>query len=229
MFWDSVIAGLMVLTYWETYIAGIEYLAIVLVPIAIVGLVTRRNDSATAAFGCLGMFIFPIFQLVGIIVFTLTLAPIILGIGADAAWTLPWTVITLAPGQFLKLLGVLFLTTFILALIPFINSLDSLGTLVLSAIALMFVVGLIDTINPGFIQEGAEVIPGFWFCVGLLLVGGVMTWIGIMIPAWLITVTHLADDEGMVALVMPFFGAIFGFIPAFMYGAWLGAQLRGGF
>ena len=28
MFWDSVIAGLKVLTYWETYVAGLEYLAI---------------------------------------------------------------------------------------------------------------------------------------------------------------------------------------------------------
>ncbi len=36
-------------------------------------------------------------------------------------------------------------------------------------------------------------------------------------------------EEGLGQLIMFPIGAIFGFIPVFMYGAWLGAQVRGGF
>ena len=37
MFWDSVFAGLRVFTYWETYVAGIEYLAIFINRLIIIG------------------------------------------------------------------------------------------------------------------------------------------------------------------------------------------------
>ena len=36
MFWDSVVAGLRVLTYWETYVAALEYLAIFFIPTALI-------------------------------------------------------------------------------------------------------------------------------------------------------------------------------------------------
>ena len=48
MFWDSVLAGLKVLTYWEIYVAGLEYLGIFLIPLALVGFVMEKSEGATS-------------------------------------------------------------------------------------------------------------------------------------------------------------------------------------
>ena len=57
MFWDLVVAGLGVLLYWETYVAGLEYLAIYLVPMAIIGLIMSKNERAegTIVIGCISI------------------------------------------------------------------------------------------------------------------------------------------------------------------------------
>lgn len=44
MFWDSVVAGFKVLTYWETYVAGLEYLAIFFIPMIIVGMIMEKMN-----------------------------------------------------------------------------------------------------------------------------------------------------------------------------------------
>ena len=62
MFWDSVLAGLKVLTYWETYVAGLEYLAIIFIPMAIVGMIIEKSESGGAAVGCLSMLFLPVLQ-----------------------------------------------------------------------------------------------------------------------------------------------------------------------
>ena len=227
MFLDSVVGGLSVFSYWETYVAGLEYLAIVFIPMAILGIFMETSESAGAYVGCLGMLVLPLVQLVGVAVYVLTLAPIILGIGTDAAWDLPWTVMLLAPGEFLWLVGKLILATLVLALMPIINQLESLATFALGVITLTFVLGLVNSINPGFVHEGMDILPGFWFSVGLLLVSGVVSWVGLMLPALLFS-TARPYDEGLAGPVMSVFGAVFGFVPVFMYGAWLGAQLKVG-
>ena len=105
MFWDSVIAGLNVLTFWETYVAALEYLAIFLIPMFVVGIVIEKGNRIGATVGCLSMFVLPLFQVAAMIIFVLTLAPIIFGIGVDAAWSFPWAVLTIAPGTFFKMVG----------------------------------------------------------------------------------------------------------------------------
>ena len=102
MFCDSVIAGLKLLTYWETYIAGLEYLAIFFIPMIIVGMVMERNESAAVAAGCLSMLLMPVLQVAALAVMILTIAPIIFGFAEDAAWSFPWQLITMAPGAFLS-------------------------------------------------------------------------------------------------------------------------------
>ena len=117
MFWDSVLAGLKVLTYWETYVVGLEYLAIFFVPIAIVGIVMEKSEGASAAAGRLSMFLLPVLQVAAMAVLVLTLAPIIFGFAEDAAWSFPWKIITMAPGAFFKLVGVLVVASIALAFI----------------------------------------------------------------------------------------------------------------
>ena len=77
-------------------------------------------------------------------------------------------------------------------------------------------------------MERVDFLPGFWFSVGLIVIGGIMSWIGMMVAAFTVTALELAQD-GIGQIIMLPVSAIFGFIPVFMYGAWLGAQVRGGF
>ena len=103
MFWDSVIGGLEVLTFWETYVAGLVYLLIFMVPMALMGLTMKEGMAA----GCVSMLVIPVFQAAAVAVFVLTLAPIIFGFAEDAAWSFPWVVISMLPGMFIKLVGTL--------------------------------------------------------------------------------------------------------------------------
>lgn len=228
MFWDSVLSGLGVLLYWETYVAGLEYLAIFFVPMIGIGLLMEKNKAIGGAVGCLSMFILPVIQVAAIAIFVLTLAPIIFGFAEDAAWSFPWKIITMAPGTFFKLVGVLVVAAIILAFIPILGRLQSLQTLVLGGITLTFVLGLLESINPGVVTIRVDFIPGFWFSTGLVVIGGLMAWVGLMV-AGLVAVGFERFGEGLGQMLVFPIAAIFGFIPVFMYGAWLGAQVKGGF
>ena len=228
MFWDSVLSGLGVLLYWETYVAGLEYLAIFFIPMIGVGLLMEKNEAIGGAVGCLSMFILPVIQVAAIAIFVLTLAPIIFGFAEDAAWSFPWKIITMAPGVFFKLVGVMVVAAIILAFIPILGQLQSLQTLVLGGIALTFVLSLLESINPGVVTNRVDFIPGFWFSTGLVVIGGLMAWVGLMVSG-LVAVAFERFGEGIGQILIFPIAAIFGFIPVFMYGAWLGAQVRGGF
>jgi hypothetical protein len=228
VFWDSALAGLKVLTYWETYVAGLEYLAIFFIPVAIVGMIMEKSEGGGAAVGCLSMLLLPVIQVAAMAVFVMTLAPIIFGFTEDAAWSFPWKILAIAPGAFFKLVGVLTVVAIVLAFIPILGQLNSLQTLVLGGIALIFVLGILDSVNPGIVKGRVDFVPGFWFSVGLLVIGGVMARVGMLVAALIATGFEISG-EGIGQLLMFPIGAIFGFIPLFMYGAWLGAQVRGGF
>jgi hypothetical protein len=226
MFWDAVTGGLGVLTYWETYVAGLVYLAVYMVPMGVVGFLAMRSEKAAGAIGCLSMLVLPALQVFAIFVFVLTLSPIILGFSQDAAWAFPWVLAFEAPGSVAKFVGLLLIAALILAFVPILGQLQSLHTLVLGAFGLALVLGIIDSANPGFVAKRVHFWPGFWFAIGLLIIGGVLAWIGTLVAAALATAVESAV-EGFGQLLMFPIGAIFGFIPMFMYGAWLGAQLRG--
>lgn len=228
MFWDSVLSGLEVLLFWETYVAGLEYLSIFLIPMIVVGLLVEKYETIGGAVGCLSMFLLPIIQVAAVAVFILTLAPIIFGFSEDAAWLFPWQILTLAPGAFFKLVGILVVAAIVLAFIPILGQLQSLQTLVLGGIALTFVLGILESINPGAISNRVDLIPGFWFSVGLVVIGGIMAMVGLMVAGFIaVSFGRYGEAIGQM-LVFPI-AAIFGFIPVFMYGAWLGAQITGKF
>ncbi len=177
------------------------------------------------------MFLLPVLQVIALTIMILTIAPIIFGFGEDAAWSFPWQLITMAPGAFFKLVGILVVAAIVLAFVPILNRLQSFHTLVLGSIALFFVLGILETINPGIVIGRVDFYPGFWFLAGLVVIGGIMSWVGMMV-AGLISAGIEMVVEGLgelIGLLMFPIAALFGFIPLFMYGAWLGAQVRGGF
>lgn len=226
MFWQSVWNGLKVLGHWEAYVAGLEYLAIFMLPMLLFALIKERSESAGGILGCLSMILIPMLQAAAILVLVITLSPIILGIDHNAAWTLPWAVLSIAPGLFAKSVVTLLVVSFVLAFIPILGQFQSLQTLVLGAISLVFSAGLLKALSPGTLEGGGPLYPGFWFVIGLLVIGGGMSFIGTMVAALFASAVGTAHEDTGQLLVFPV-AAIFGFIPVFIYGAWLGAQLRG--
>lgn len=224
MFWDSVLGGLSVLTFWETYVAGFEYLLIFLGPVLLMSLTMKEGGAA----GCLSMLAIPVLHAIAVAVVVLTLAPIIFGFAKDAAWSFPWVIMGAAPGMFLKLIGILLLSAIALAFVPLLGQIQSFQTLVLGGIALIFDLGIFKTLYPEVSIENLDFIPGFWFTVGLLLLGGIMAWVGIVVSSMLAIIGGGNDDGIRQLLVFPI-AAMFGFLPVFVYGAWIGNQLRQGF
>lgn len=225
MFWHAVKGGLGILLYWETYLVGLEYLLICYLPMILFGvLIERENTKATtvAVFG--SIFIMPVFQIVATTIFVLTFSPIILNISDDAAWSFPWRLVIIAPGTFIRLVLVLIVASVIIAFLPLLGNLRSFYVLVVGSITLMCVVSLLEQIDPDLVGDNVEFIPSFWIIVGLLFIGGIMTWLGIIIAAALATLIGLANEGIGQLFVLPT-AAVFGFIPVFIYGAWLGNQL----
>ncbi|MBX9566877.1 hypothetical protein FKF78_18590 [Aeromonas hydrophila] len=208
MFWDSVIGGLEVLTFWETYVAGLVYLLIFMVPMALMGLTMKEGMAA----GCVSMLVIPVFQAAAVAVFVLTLAPIIFGFAEDAAWSFPWVVISMLPGMFIKLVGTLVLSAIGVSFVPLIGQMRSLHTLVLGGIALLFVLKIFGSLYPEVDLGKLDLLPGFWFTSGLLIIGGLMAWVGTLAASILATVGS-RNSEGTSMLLMFPVAAIFGFIP----------------
>lgn len=225
MFWQSVIGGLKCLTFWQTYVAGLIYLVIVLLPMAVIGMFMKRSSKAEMTGGCLGMLLMPVCQMFGIYIFVLTLAPIILGIAdhPHALWAFPWQLAVTSPLTTLKILGVMLLLVICLAFIPFLNSITSLYSLALGGTVMIFVVRLIDVIYPDMHATDISFMPGFFFIVGIILTS-VVSFLLAMLAVTFISMALKSEDIGPT-IALPL-GSIFGFVPVFIYGSWLGLQIK---
>lgn len=227
MFLDSVSASLNVLAHWQTYVAALEYVAICMAPFAIIALLMQTESKVAASVGCLSMLLMPVVQVIAVSVFVLTMWPILLGLSDDASWMLPFQLLTQYPTGYVKLVAALLFAAAVLAFIPFLNRVDAAYTLLLGAVGLAFALTILESAYPGLILRKVHFWPGFWFTLGLLVVGGVMGWIGFMVSAYLLVLMDSVTKGFSQLLIFPL-GASFGFVPLFIYGAWLGIQLHGG-
>jgi hypothetical protein len=227
MLWDAVLAGLRMLTYWETYVAGLEYLAIYIIPTLLFEKFMRRHGGGSMMTYA-SMLVIPLIEVAALLVFILTLATIIFGFNQEAAWGFPWDVMLRAPLAFFIITGVLVIASFTLSLLPVLGRLHPLQTLVLGGLALVFVLSMFDSVSPNHSPVAVNFFPGLWLALGLMVMGGLMSWVGTLVSALVVGRIKLADER-LAELIMIPVTALFGFIPLFMYGAWLGAQVRGGF
>ncbi|MFO7905615.1 MAG: hypothetical protein R6U98_23340 [Pirellulaceae bacterium] len=226
MFWEAVSTGLGVLTYWQTYVAVLLFLALSMGPMLFTAFLDTTGH-AEVRIGCFSMLVSLFFHAFALVVFVLTMSPIILGLSHEAAWSFPWALTVEAPWVVAKLLGFMVLGAIILAFVPIIGKLQSLQTFFLGSFALMLVVELVGSANPVLTAKNVTFWPGFWLFLGLLVVGSILARVGIMLAALLATAIG-AKGEGIMQLLIFPIAAAFGFIPVFIYGAWLGAQLRFG-
>ncbi|AGG88787.1 hypothetical protein [Rhodanobacter denitrificans] len=224
MFWESVWAGLTVLGHWQTWLAAVEYLGIYLIPTVIIGVASGAgNDEGPKPLaGCLTMLLSPLLQCAATIVFLWTLSPILFGRSSQAAWAFPWQFMVANPWPFAKMSLALLVAAFVLGFIPIIGRIQAALTLLLGSITLIFLVWILGSQFPN--HQHIQVKPGFWFVTGLLVVGGLCAWLGTIVSAFLVVLVDRKQEGWGQLLLMPV-AALFGFIPVFMYAAWLGRQL----
>ncbi|UUZ76480.1 hypothetical protein LP414_01820 [Polaromonas sp. P1(28)-13] len=227
MFWDAVINGLSMFTHWQTYVAALIYVCMTLGIPMVMAFFSEKSERATMGLGCLYMLLSPFIQAFALVILTISLSPILLGVAQGAAWSFPWLLIIHEPWWILKLIGGLTLATFILAMIPLIGSMQTLHTFVLGSFTIAVVLGFVDMMNPALNAGQARLWPGGWFVIGLCLISAALTWLTTFLSAILATIVD-SRFEGAGTMVMIPLGAAFGFIPLFIYAAWLGSQLHRG-
>lgn len=222
MFFDAVASGLSTLLHWQTYAAVVLFLLLSAGPMVLFGLAMSSAGRAGGVVGCLSMLITPFLQTFALVVFVLTLAPVMLGFSSDAAWAFPWALFAAEPWFMVKLVGKLLIAALILAFVPILGRMQSLHTLLLGSLALGLIIGLIEHSNP---TRSIPMWPGFWFVVGLLIVGSALAWVGMLLAA-IIAAAVEAKAKGLGQLVAFPIAATLGFLPLFIYAGWLGTQVR---
>jgi uncharacterized integral membrane protein len=143
-------------------------------------------------------------------IFVMTLFPILLGFSEEAAWSLPWLVVSAAPGRVASLIAILLIATLVLAFIPIVGRINSIYTTIIGGIVLIILIGIIAKENPNFEVRHLRLWPGLWFSTGLIVVGAFLGWLGAM---FVTGVGVLIDTkfEGMGVIVATPIAATFGF------------------
>jgi hypothetical protein len=204
------------LLYWETYAASILFVIFLLVPMVLVGIAADKDMRV----GCVGMLVLPVFQSLATMMVMFTLSPIILGIASDAAWSLPWRVLTESPGRLAMSAIFLTIVAIITGFVPIVGRSTTFTNMIVGAVAISWVLQAGTSSGKMTIHY----MPPFWTAVGFFLVGGIASFASSIAVAAIQTVRPTASPESPGPVTMALFGVL-GLIPAFMYGAWLGQQL----
>ncbi|KPJ98332.1 MAG: hypothetical protein AMK71_11570 [Nitrospira bacterium SG8_35_4] len=223
MFLTSIVSGLKIFTYWETYAAGLVLLISFLVPVSIIGISNKNKKCEGFGCKCMTILIFPALQVIGVTIFVLTLAPIILGLSETASWGFPWRMISLAPLEFSIFVGVFAVIAVAFAITPYLRKLYPFQTMIIGCMSLVLVEKFLGLINPTLDIGFVTLYPGFRFLTGILFMTWIMSTAGLhvssVIGAKLGNRLNVGKDI-MELLIFPF-AAAFGIIPVFTYGAWL--------
>ena len=225
MFIDALVAGLGMLTCWQTYVAGVLYLLIWCTPIVALTLLGDKPPGGEADAGCLAVILGTVLQVIGLWVTTLPLTPLIFGIAKEMDWTLPWTIILVAPKEALAMVAILYSVALILAIVTVVDPLKVLLTLVPGALILMYAAANWGLLYPATGPPQVRLFPGWLFIAGLLALGGVAAWFGKMAALRVAVLLESIRPGAGRLLVAPII-ALFGLIALYVYGAWLGVQLR---
>jgi len=221
MFWDSVYSAFRVMIHWETHFVVLEYLLLMLTPVIILFLVLKKRHALSTQY--FRKLFLPLIEAIAIAVSVLTLFPIILGVGESVAWNFPLRIMQLSPGGFLALIGSLIILAYLIDVIPMLRKLRSVKTLVLGGVCLIFVRIFLNLINPVIDIELMDLVPGFWFICGIIIISGVLAKLGYFVFESFVNVLGSKfnlREEVAELLILPVIATL-GFLPVFVYGAWL--------
>jgi hypothetical protein len=225
MFWGAVVNGLKVLLHWQTYLVAFIYIVISFLPVIAIMFAGNRSDNLMAKGGCLVMLIQPLFQALAVFITVCTLFPIMLG-GVEAAWSFPWILIVNNPGRILIILAVMLVISVVGAFIPILGRANSFVMFIMGGVVVAFLTLIIAKTNPELGIRNIQIVPGFLTIIGFVIVSGIVAWIGMLASAAVVTLL-LRGREDISQFVMIPLGSVFGFVPVFIYAAWIGLQIKG--
>ena len=221
MFLFSLNSALDVMTHWETYLVISVYLFLLLAPSIFIFLILKKKHALQVKY--FRRLFLPILESIAIAVAVLTLFPIIFGMGDDAQWNFPIRAMILSPGGFLGLLGMLIVLAYIMDVIPKLRKLQSIKMFVLGGICLIFARIFMSFISPMIETDLTSFVPGFWFICGIIAISAVLSKVGhfvfVSFTRELGNKFNLREDVAEL-LILPII-ATMGFLPVFIYGAWL--------
>lgn len=225
MFWDAVINGLKVLLHWQTYVVAVMFFIISFLPIIVLMFERNKSDALMTKGGCLAVLIQPFFQALAVFISVCILLPIMFG-ESKAAWSLPWMLMIDFPVRTLILLIILLVLSVTGALVPFLGRFNSFIAFIMGVAVMVFITMVVHSINPELGIRNVDIIPGFLTSIGIVIVSVITSWIGCLVSAVVVTLL-VRNKEGISQLIMITLGSILGFIPIFIYGAWIALQIKG--
>lgn len=215
------------LTHWEIYLAGLVYMVIILIPMMFMYLFGSTGERG-GAIRMTSMVMVPVFQAIGTLVFVFSIAQIALGFSDNATWRMPFHIALESPGQFLKLSFFMALISIAFAILPVIGRITSLQTLILSGFALIMMLSINDAGHHEPLYDNLEWIPNFLFIIGIVVAGAIFSGIGMALtdtlPKLLSKITGRNVDKIGAMIVLPIASTL-GFVPFFIYAAWIGGQI----
>lgn len=220
MFLESVLNGLSVLTYWQVYLAGLIYSVVIVLPLFLIGLSMSKFEPL----GCITFLIDPFFRALATIIFIFTLFPIILGLADKAVWSFPWIILINDPWYMIKFAFFLVVLSFLLAFIPIIGQFQSVHALLLGSTCLIYVIKILHLIEPNFEISRLSFFPGYIYVIGFLIISGIASYLAMIVSAFILASSKTLENFSEIISIPV--GAAFGFIPVFIYGAWIGIQIK---
>ncbi len=224
MFWHAVLGGLQVLLHWQAWIAMLLYGLLLFIPMAAIGAAAERDMRL----GCVGMLVLPLFQVFASMVVLWTLLPIILGLSNDALWALPWSLATGNPVWMLKVTLMLALFAILSAIVPILGRMTSFSNFIVGSGAIAVATREFAAASGREALTHIRYVPSFWTSIGFVIVGAIAATVaGLSLTAVSMAINRSVSNEEYKPgpLLVSAFGII-GLIPAFMYGTWLGDQVK---
>ncbi len=221
MFLDYVYTALNNMNHWEFHFIVLMYLALLLAPVILIFLILKHNHALSIKY--FRKLFLPLFEAIAIAVIILTLFPIIFGMGEEAKWDFPVRIAQLSPGGFVGLMFILIVLAYIIDIIPKLRRLQSFKTLILGGITLIFVRIFMSFINPVIETDFFSFVPGFWFVCGIVAISAVLSKLGhfvFVVFAEVLGNKFDLREEVAELLILPVIATL-GFLPVFIYGAWL--------
>jgi len=147
---------------------------------------------------------------------TVTLLPLMLGTGTGANWALPWVMPFNDTVLFLKIVGVLLLATIIVTKIPIVGE-------------MLFYPWFVAVIAHFSGVTNTVLVPNFWLCCGILLVGLAVKYAVIVICSGVAAVMQAAivfsRFSKLVSSIVLSVSPVLNLLPAFIYAGWISHQL----
>jgi len=223
MFLKALVLGFGMYAHWETYAVSLIYIVVCFIPLIPLFISSEKADALVERTGCLFLILQSLFQSLAVFISISILFPLLIG-RSSAGWTIPWMFLYQTPLQTLLLVLAMVVIGAVSGLLPILGNSKTFGMFVMGSIVIGFLVMILAKANPNSQFANMDPFPGWLFVIGITAISAIFTWLATIIVALAISkIGKDSDDVGyIVGLII---GPIFGFLPVFIYGAWIRLQI----